>query len=466
MRSIHKKSCLYYGAIALLSLLFLCYFGTMNGFWYDEFAQVVYSAPPNTLLDTLKIADPTPPLFSLAANVWMRLVPMEEQWLLLLPQLAMSGAVVLMGLWCEKFYGVLGGLLGAGLLAFSQMVVEQCGFEFRGYGFYLFFATLTFFLHGEKKTVAYTLSLVGLAYCHIFGVGICVILGIWDGMQILQNKRVWKEILPYGAAGLIFLPWWLYFLAQAGTSAAAATGDWMIKPTLWDVVKLITYLCGNHIVVCLLFALGCLLALRELAKHWSSPEKLGACLPMFVGVLLIGAVFLYGILRREQASLWVKRYFTGLFPCGVFLSVRGAAMLFHHWEDKKRWVLAGLLLTTLPVWCWRIVQNQSPFGIYHHREAAAVLQQEQAAQQPNTMLLSSLGQFGEGFVTLYFPSPPPEGWMLDMTEAGPSELAAADTLYVDSGFGEPNDRLQAYIDQNYQCMKSWEDIDLKRYDKR
>ena len=466
MRKSYKCTAVFcYMGIAAVSLLFMVIYGTTNGFWYDEFAQIIYSGPPNTLLDTLKIADPTPPLFSLAANLWMRVAPMEERWLLLLPQLAMSVAVVLMGLWCQKFYGMSGGILGASLLAFSQMVVEQCGFEFRGYGFYLLFATLVFLLHGERKPWAYTLSLIGLAYCHIFGAAICAFLGVWDALQVLQKKRSWKEFLPYMLAGLVFLPWGLYFFAQAGTGVLSASGDWMRKPTLWDVVKLITFLCGNHIVVCLLFVTGCLLAVWELIAQRKSRDELESCIPLLVGVLLIFSVFLYGILRGEHASLWVKRYFTGLFPCAVFLAVRGGAELLRRRKWKKPVALTLVLLTILPVWGLRIIRNEAPFGIYHHREVAAVLQEEKAVEHPQTVLLSSLGQYGRGFTALYFPSPPPEGWVQDTTNTNPETLESVTTLYVDTGFGELSRELSDYIETNYQCTEQWPSIALKRYDR-
>lgn len=463
---------LIYVGLALVAVSWMIYFGNANGFWYDEFAQICYSAPPQSLLDTLRIADPTPPLFSLAANLWMRIVPVSERWLLLLPQLAVGGAMVVMGRWCHRFYGFRGGILGVVLLGFSRMVMEQCGFEFRGYGFYLLLAVLTLLLHGKQRenraSLGYACSLIALTYCHLFGVALCLLLGMWDGTLILRKKLSPKTFLPYLAAGAAFLPWGLYFLAQAGSSAMSATADWMTRPSLWDVVKLVTFLCGNHLLVCALFALGCLLAVGTLLKKQktASPAGQELALSLFLGVALIALVFLYSLLWVDEASLWVKRYFTGLFPCTVFLAVGGGCWLMARWNRYKNWVFGLILVATVPLWLWQNAAEDSPFGAYYHREVAEVLRGETVMYNPTTAVLSSLGNCTSAWAWFYLEQggTTPEAVILDASNLSTKDLEKYSVIYVDEGYGALSHALTAELDKNYQVTQTWKTLSLKRYE--
>lgn len=464
---LNRQPIIRYMGIAVTSLMFMVIYGNINGFWYDEFAQIVYSAPPNSLLDTMQIADPTPPFFSVVANLWMRIVPMSESWLLLLPQLAVATAVVVMGLWCEKFYGFRGGILGASLLAFSQMIIEQCGFEFRGYGFYLLFATLVLYLHrcngGKKHTVYYTVALICLAYCHIFGIGICLAMGLWDFLQICRKRESWKGFLPYLFAAVAVLPWGIYFLLESGKTAIAAKADWMIKPSLWDVVKLITFLCGNHIVMCILFAIGCLLAVLLGVNEWKTQGSMEKEMPLFVGAALIIAVFTYNLIRPEHASLWVKRYFVGLFPCATFLAVGGAVWLMERFKKQQSFFLPIILITTISVWGFRVIKNDAPFDIYYHREVAQVLQQDPAIGNPHTLVLSSLDAYADGWNQLYLKPHHIFAQVKAIKETQLQELFFHETVYVDTGYGELSEEIATYLTERYQLAQEWADISLQKY---
>lgn len=468
-----RRQWLVYVGLALAAVLWMACFGNANGFWYDEFAQICYSAPPQSLLDTLKIADPTPPLFSLTANLWMRLVPVSERWLLLLPQLAVGGAMVVMALWCHRRYGFRGGVLGVVLLGFSRMVMEQCGFEFRGYGFYLLFAVLVLYVHGRQEenrfSIGYTCALIGLAYCHLFGMALCLLLGVWDGTLILRKKLSPKTFLHYLVAGAVFLPWGLYFLSRAGSSAMAATADWMTKPSLWDVAKLVIFLCGNHLLVCALFALGCLLPVGTLLKkrHTASPAGEEPLLCLFLGAVLIASVFLYSLLRGEQASLWVKRYFTGLFPCAVFLAVGGACWLLARWSRYKNWMVGSILVATVPLCLWQTASGDSPFGVYYHREAAAVLVQQDDLYAPTTAVVSSLGSSTPGWAWFYLEQggTAPAAITLDAETVPPQELGDYEVLYVDAGYGAQPEALVTELENEYQVTQTWESLSLNRYER-
>lgn len=465
---LRRQPVICFMGIAVTSLVFMVVFGTGNGFWYDEFAQIGYSAPPNSLLDTMQIADPTPPFFSIVANLWMRIVPMSERWLLLLPQLAVATAVVVMGLWCEKFFGFRGGILGAGLLAFSQMIIEQCGFEFRGYGFYMLFATLAMYLHRctggkEQHTVHYTVALICLAYCHIFGIGICLAMGLWDFLQISRNKESWKRLFPYLFAAAAVLPWGVYFLLESGKTAIAAKADWMIKPSLGDVVKLVAYLCGNHIVMCILFAIGCLLAVLMGVKKWKTQSSMEKQMPLFVGATIIVAVFTYNLIRPDHASLWVKRYFVGLFPCATFLTVWGAVWLIERFKKQQALFLPFILFTTISVWGFRVIKNDAPFGIYYHREVAQVLQQDPAIRNPHTLVLSSLDAYVDGWIQLYLKPHNISVKVQAFREAQIQELLLHETVYVDTGYGELREEIATYLTENYQLAQEWTDISLQKY---
>ncbi len=465
MKNVCKKERIIYIVVAACSLLLMVVFGHQNGFWFDEYAQVYYSGPHQSLIDSILIPDPTPPLFTAAANLWMRIVPLDELYLLLLPQIAVAVAVFITGIWCQSFFGLRGGMLAASLMGFSQMILEQCGFEFRGYGFYLCFSVLVLYLHRNynikvKSFIIYALALACLAYCHVFGALMCFLLGMWDLALILRGCIPKRSMIPYVIAGAAFLPWIVYFIHQMNVIAASEALSWTTKPTVWDIVKLITFLCGNHIVVCVLFAIGVVQTFLKARaqKKWGEES-----IPLFLGLSMIFIIFFYGLLRDGTGGLWVKRYFTCLFPCAIFLAVSGAMWMVEYIGKRKNLCVSLIIISVILVGTFRVLRNEAPFGIYYHREAAEVLRNEQITERENAVVLSSLGTYAKGWSQLYLEPYGIEIEIIGFEDKLSKPLSEYDTVYVDTGYGQLPESFAVELHKNFALTENWDDISLSKY---
>ena len=481
---------LVYAAIAGISLCFMVIHAEDTGFWYDEFAQICFSGLNQTILDSLLITDPTPPLFNVLANIWYDLVPYGERWLLLLPQLGMACGVYVCALWGEMLGGKRAGIWTGMLVGFSQMVIEQCGFEFRGYGFYLMFSALALYLHGrllaEGKQAtpglyaAFCAALTGLLYSHVFGALIFAGIGSIDVFLILRRKAPKKRLLPFVIAGLVYLPWVLYFLTSAGQLTAQAEVNWMSAPTLWDVVKLIAYLCGNHIVVCGLFAAGSLAVLLQVCRAFKNrrcpTELLQKMVPFVVSAFVILLAFLYGSLRAQYASLWVKRYFTGLFPCCAAVCALGTvqigALIKRRFKKKaaERVGATLLALTIFPVFLIKTAVGDTPLEKYYHREVTQVLYEQPDIREEKVMILSTFDQYLEGWEEYYCQQKGArEGLGIrSVYDVAPEELRKMEVVYFEYNFWEERSRqcpIRRILEEEYIPTQCWDDIRLIRYEK-
>lgn len=473
-----------YAAIALISFLFTMYACTNTGFWFDEFAQICYSGMDNTLVDTMSIRDPTPPLFSVVANVWYHLAPYGERWLLLLPAAATAFAVYFVGVWGEHLADVYVGASASVLMGSSQMILEQCGFEFRSYGFYILFATLALYLHNRmlrvgretawRKIIPYGIVLLLLAYSHIFGAIMCLVLGIWDLFLYMLKRLPIRCAAAYLFAGGSFLPWFFYFLMGSAASVTA-TSSWMVRPSVWETVKLIAYLCSNHIVFCLLFAMGIFAILRMAYLSWQSKKGLSTAdherlTPLVVICGVIAIVYLYGTIRAEYASLWVKRYFVGLFPCVIIVCAVSIGQIMslpgHDRYKKVRMLLCQILLLSIVVVCgYRTAAGITPLGIYHHREAAEWLYEQTDIHNKDTIVLSTLGPYTPGWDEYYLTKQGKRaaiqvGSLYDIT---PQALLEYRVVYVEYNFLEEQNEVRQFLNQHFVKTAELEDIRVTRY---
>lgn len=470
----------YYFLVSVFSLSFMFCFSEVTGFWYDEFAQICFSGLNNSLLDSLKVIDPTPPLFNLAANIWYHIMPYGERWLLLLPQIAVGGAIYITGLWGERLFGHTTGLCGALLLGFSQMVIEQCGFEFRSYGFYLLFSIAALYIHsfrlesGKIKkglSVWYSLILILLLYSHLFGSILAISLMVIEFLNIQPGKRRIKCLAPYLFAAAAFIPWLTYFLHEAGNYVAGTTVNWMVKPNLWEVVKLTAYLCGNHIVFCAFFLCGIIITIyRIVVMNGSRDAAIRKLTPIIAIIIMITIVYLYGILRYEYASLWVKRYFTGLFPCCAVLAAAGATELKEIVCKRIRnnWgalVPIVLIITTVPYFMYRTATANTTLGVYFHREAAELLFEQEDIMDEDTLVLSTLGETVDGWYTYYVERKESRNGYkaASIYSVNVEEMRRANVIYVDEGYVLEDCLAWGIIQDKFILDKEWPEINVERY---
>ena len=486
-----------YGLICLVSLVFMIWKGKSFGFWTDEFAQIVYSGMGKTLLESFLVIDPTPPLFNVLANIWYNLVPWGERWLLLLPQLAMVAGIYVSALWAERLGGARLGVWTAVLLAFSRMVITHCGFEFRAYGVYLLAASLAFYSHsrvmdaGNEKVgrwgIVYWLSLLLLVYSHCLAFLIFFALAFYDIVLILRRRIPWTRLFIYFFSGILFLPWviWIVYAyivsklsVSSDPSAAFSIASWMPRPGIMDIPDLCSYLCGNHILVLLFFVCGGLFVLKKIADAVKvrvfDVELEQLLIPCWAAAFMILVMFVYGQNRSGFPTLWVARYFTGLFPCFAVVCALGIETISAFAEKRSPTALKAMsvlfFVAIVGVHLGNVLADNISEGNLSHREATEVMYQQPDIHDEDTLVMTSMKSFLEGWEEYYCRKQGQrEGIGLrsahDVTE---EELLSHDVVYFEYAYGYGSaDREQLTICQllesKYSLDEEWSDVCLRRY---
>ena len=490
-RRAYISSNLTYGLIALFSFVFMVANSGNEGFWYDEFAQITFSGMGKSLMESLLTADPTPPLFNVMANVWYNIMPYGERWLLLLPQLATAFAVYISGKWAESLYSARVGAFTALLLGTSQIVIEQCGMEFRGYGNYLLFSALTFYFFSVRwrkkdrgyasESVFYGISLALLLYTHLFGLLLFTALLLADVIASWRQKKVWGRVLPYICAFASFVPWLIYFVTTQGEITAAEQVQWMPAPTLWETVKIGVFLCGNHVVTCLLCALGVVMMVTALSRmpkeQRYSERELLRLIPLAICVFMIGVAAVFGVMRAGKATLFVKRYFTPLFLCCVLFAGVGLEQII-KWTNSLRSktgkigsgtvVSCVILLSIISISLFKAASGDNPLGRYYQREAAEVLCAQPDIHNSNVAVVTTMDLYEEAWCEYYGRQQGRrEGFcaksIFDMTA---EELLSYNTIYFEYGFWpERSEELDTRIalEKSYLIAEQWPECDLVKY---
>jgi len=480
---------LIYALIALLSLAFMSWQCDKYSLWADEFAQICYSGLDKSLLDSALIVDPTPPLFNVLANVWYDITPYGDRWLLLLPQLAVALAVYVAGCWGEMMGGRRVGIWTAMLLGSSRMVIAHCGFEFRGYGVYLLFAVLTLYNHGKllergcgafgKYAFFYWFSLLGLVYSHAFGSLMFFVLAGLDIILVLCRRLSWRMIAVYFCAGILFLPWVFYFFSQTGSRVVNAESGWMRTPNTSSIPRLVAYLCGNHVLTCVLFALAALFILWKLAeavkkREWDA-ELIHKMVPFVVTAGVIMVVFMYSVIRPHVRSFWVERYFTGLFSCAMAACALGADALCTLLERKsvRAARIGGSLcaLAIVSVFLGRLLMEDIPMVKFYHKESTEIMYQQPDIRDEGVIILCSSTAYLEGWEEYYCEQKGArEGLSLHSLRKTPwEEISACDVVYFDYNFwynGLMEEKNGLLLEENYELDKAWDEARLRRYVKK
>lgn len=493
-RKVYISSSLIYGLIALFSFVFMIANSENEGFWYDEFAQITFSGMGKSLTESLLTADPTPPLFNVLANIWYNIMPYGERWLLLLPQVATAAAVYISGQWAELLYDRTVGVFTTLLMGSSQIVIEQCGMEFRGYGNYLLFSALTFYFFSVRwgkadsnhipTNVFFCISLALLLYTHLFGLLLFAALLLADVAATWRQRETWYAVIPYICAFALFTPWLIYFVTTHGETTVAEQVQWMPAPSIWETVKIGVFLCGNHVVTCLLCAIGVIVTVAEICcrskgQQYSAKEFL-QLVPLATCIFMIGMAAVFGVMRAGKATLFVKRYFTPLFLCCSLFAGIGLEQIV-KWTNGLRWkenkvargtVVSGvIMLSIILISLFKVVNGDNPLGLYYQREAAEVLCSQPDIHSRNVAVVTTMDLYEDAWSEYYGTQQGKrEGFyaksIYDMTSA---DILAYNTIYFEYGFWpERSENLDTRIvlEENYSVADQWPECDLVKYIKK
>lgn len=327
---------------AFLSIIVLCgmiFYAGHTSLWCDELGQIGWASGSigESIEFCAKMQDATPPLFAICANIWYKITPYGESWLLLLPIVPTALSVYVIGLLGEKIYGKQCGILCSIFMALSSTVWLACAYEFRSYAFVVFFATLSFYAfvsstqnqsnsYGKRHSILYAISLVGMVMSHYFGFVVCGGFFIAECYLIKKHKN-WKRLLCFAPTIVIGGLWCIIIFVQTLQSKSfAEIANWYPIPSFSHIKSLLEYLSGYSDVYYWIILWSISIAIVFLStKQRNTRRYFYYLFSVFIPVFLISVIFLYG--RFTSAStMWEERYFLVLIPflcvsCAIGISI-------------------------------------------------------------------------------------------------------------------------------------------------
>ncbi|MEG0834609.1 MAG: hypothetical protein RR313_09300 [Anaerovoracaceae bacterium] len=319
-----------YWVISILMLLFMfkrsCAFSFTD---FDEYMNLGLIISKDTLLDVVRsynvrCIDLSPPLFNIVAYMWYKIMPYGTQFLYILTESAVAIGVLLMSYTGKKIGGSRVGVATAVLGATCSTLIINAAYDFRPYSFLFLFSALTMITYvdrgvdnasaSNRKMILFGLSMALLAYSHYHGVFICATLFLADCFLFYKKRIGIRYITSYCIAGITYLPWMIAIFPNIPRG-----GMWyQTHPDLTVISNLIRYLTGNYMPVVFVFLFGMFVIIfsclnKNKFGRMEDNNILKAIL-LWTVVANITIIYIYGRFINPGASLWLDRYFIGLFP--------------------------------------------------------------------------------------------------------------------------------------------------------
>lgn len=402
--------CLINAAILLITLFVMITFSSRDSLWNDEVYQIGYSLTPyGDTLYQLFIAHDLyyPSLGDAVLSLWYNITPFGEKWLLLPLEIATVAGIYVLSLTVKKLYGERASILATMLGATNTNLLFQGGYEFRSYGFLFLFCSLALYVYTDlranddiswKKVIVMAIALWLPASLHIYGMFFSTGLVLTDFVLMIVKRLGVKWFASYIITGLLYLPW-IYNMICFGATSFAAT--WQITPSLSALNSLVNYLSGWNAMFLFLMILGAVLTfINVIVRIYNGREiNPSEIAPLVSWGFTIAFVYLYGTFVNPDATMWMERYFVGVFVCTILYAAFAADELCKIFSKKELALAVCITVScTNGVRMAQTLSNQSPTGYEHFREAADWLY-----SQVNTI-------YNDTTLTLYTPDALLCGW--------------------------------------------------------
>lgn len=483
-----NKGKLVFALIALAAFCCMEYFVDDASLGMDEVQQIVWASDLRSCVKMLLSMeeDVNLPLYSVLVHFWYPIAPYGEQWLLLLSTIPTAIAIYVIGLAGERLRGRYCGIFASLMMGFSTTVWGYAGFELRSYPYMLLFSTLTFYCHiwksqdGERKKwlIRYSLSLLGLAMIHYYGMLLFGVFFLVDLYLFLRKKVTWRSgccFIPGGIAALMWLG--LVYLTTLRYRDMGDIASFYPIPTMRHIVDLLRFLAGNYPLSFYILVLGIASALTLLCgKDARQNDGRGyyQCLPLGVLTLVIGIMFVYGNFINQKSTLWFERYFTLLIPYVTILSAslvtdllppeNGGGGSKLNGERMKKWtcVWLGMLLIVNCVSAGITSKHEYP---YMYRQTADWLYtQNHTIFNPETLIIgtsNSVWGWQEYYVSRKGRRDPLN--VAIQYTVTPEEVLSYDRIYIQHTWIDVKEPLLSLLDQYYTLEEDHPEVQMRVY---
>lgn len=318
------------GGIAFLTFALMFHYADQTSLWVDEMFEISFTM--GTLGDAfqmcLKGGSANPPLEGLFYTIWYHIAPYGEKWLLLPSMLLTAASIFLTGVIGQRLCGNCGGIFAAIMAASSIPAWNSVAHEYRSYAFFLFFATLTLYCHVRRNYhleskhyhVLFSLSLVGMAMSHYWGMIAMAGYFIADLYLLFKKRITWHAGMAFFTPGILSVLWISAWSMNHSVSISEMS-FWSSVPKISDILNYLKYLSGGSDISLWIVCMGiagaiyCLVAAR-VEFTW---ERFYCSFSVLLIAGIILGMYVYGKYINPKMTLWVVRYFIFLFPNAYIL---------------------------------------------------------------------------------------------------------------------------------------------------
>lgn len=482
---------LLYAAIALCQLVFMIRYSGLESFWYDELCELGWGIE-NPNLFARAFVDLVPrPIGEFLLGLWTVIVPNDDRWLLLFPEICTAVGVFFIGLCGKAYKDVKTGGFAELFASTSYIILQQCSYEFRDYA--LFFMTAAMLLYitilryktpGKPRrglAAAYAITMVVCSQSHYHAYVLCAALFFLDVFVHWGLKIKKFSLIPYLVLGLCTIPSAVMVL-RSQVITTYDSSSWQPVPSFAELNELINYMAAYSTSVRSLFLIGtaAIVAVavflrkdREdgIDRESVLTERVVLLVPLYVLAFVIAFFLAYGHINT-QGTLWYNRYFIDLQPC--FYLVCGFAMTkicellqnaSRHKDTAKAAFVIFVLLSVLPGAIDNVknasLRIQEPF-----REAADwIYTQDQNIFDDSTVIVYGGFSGGTGWEQHYLER---EGERDPLNAAeqfsiSPDEIAQYDRVYTVAIHSTILYDIQAILNEQYVVETEMPDLGIYVY---
>lgn len=289
--------------------------------WGDEAFAAVLAQKPLGEIVTIVSHDTSPPLYYLFLHFWVKILGPSEVSIRTLSFIFFLLTVLVIYFFGKALGGRKTGILAAGF-TFLNPFLFIYAFEGRMYSLLALTTTASMYFFFTKKRVGHLLSTTAALYTHHFALFALLVQVLWSIKEIFKNRRhFWTNLWPFFVIGLAYLPW---LPALSFQTKLVASGFWLGKPTLKDLLNLVRDFFGGREESLLKNALFLLLVILLVFRQWQKNLKTDFFL---FGWFLLPLFLTFLISLFASASIFFDRYLLYTIPALILLLVLSPRLL-------------------------------------------------------------------------------------------------------------------------------------------
>ena len=370
-------------SIALVMFGLMIHFADRVSLWSDELFQI--ACTNGTIREAveycLKMNEATPPLSEICATIWYHIAPYGETWLHFPAILLSTFSVILIGIIGDGIGGKYCGISAAAMLAFSETLWSNAAYEYRAYSYFIFFSVLTYYCHIcriERRKgfhILYSVSLLGLAMSHYFGMLACAFFFSTDLYLLARKQLKIKDGFSYLLPGGVSVFWLAaVFEVTLQHRKPEDIASWYPVPGFSHIRSMLQFLSGNFEIAYWILLVGIAVVLAGMVHRDRESFRLDMFYLSFSTLEIIGTLtllLLYGNFVNKESTMWQGRYFLGLLPHVVILSASVLHRMTAIAKDcsTTQRALCLFVISAFSLNCLSVISN-SKSTLYPYQEAA------------------------------------------------------------------------------------------------